>query len=261
MPPEPDIHPPRADDLVLSLAQTRESFELIDVTERPKELAWAFDLVVQGYLPLASRTLDPSEVRQDVCDDAYHRLGIARTLVLTGSHPETGDREPLGTIRVTMGSTATARLHLPPLEAMGLMVPSEGWEHFHFEGFEVDQIAEGGRTAVSPTCRIGKSREIGLAPVVLRALFEEAFRFAAERYGKTQYWGILPYYVIDRVEALGIGVIRAPDISYRMEENAGIFNKYDRYWLQSRPAFCKVVLPELQPRQQRGGTRVDGEDP
>jgi hypothetical protein len=242
---EPDVDLQRPDGLVLSLDQTRQSFELIDATERPKELAWAFDLVVQGYLPLASRTLDPWDVRQDVCDDAYHRHGIARTLVLTGSHPETGERELLGTIRITMGSTATARLCLPPLEAMGLMAPSGGWENFHFEGFDVDQVAEGGRTAVSPTCRIGKSREIGLAPVVLRTLFEEAFRFAAQHYGKTQYWGILPYYVIERVEALGIHVIRAPEMSYRMEENADIFNKYDRYWLQSRPAFCKVVLPSM----------------
>jgi len=231
-------------NLRLSLDQARQSFVLEDATENSRLLTWAFDLVVQGYLSLSSQVLDPEEVRQDVCDDAYHRGGVARTLVLTGCHPETGDREPLGTVRVTTGAPNND-LGLPPLETMGLMAPPEGWQNFHFEGFDAARVAEGGRLAVSPTCRIGKSREIGLTPIVLKALVEGGFRYAAERYGKTQYWGVLPYYVIERFVALGFRVIPAPGVTCRLRENARIFSRYDRYWQQSRPIFCKVVLPSL----------------
>jgi hypothetical protein len=232
--------------LEISIDETVESFVLEDVSEDPARLTWAFDLIVQGYLPLSSQRLEPSQVREDICEDAYHRYGLARTLVLTGRHPETGETEPLGTVRVNMGSVATSALGIAPLEAMALMAPLGGWEHFRFQGFDIDQVAEGGRIAVSPTCRTGPSRELGLPAIVLLALFERGFRFAVEQYGKTQYWGILPSYVIKRVEALGIQVILTPDMAYRSEENAQIFSKYDRYWQQSNPTFCKVVVPSVR---------------
>src|SRR5262245_48468268 len=206
------------------------SFLVEDVTHDPERLKWAFDLIVQGYLPLSSKPLTPWEVNEDVCNDHYHRHGIARTLVLTGCHPETGEREPMGTVRVTMGSTQTYDLGLPPLEAMNLMSPKDGWDSFRFEGFNVDQIAEGGRIAVSATCRLGISKDIGLPAIVLRALFEMGFRFAIENYGKSQYWGILPSYVIKRVESLGVRVIPAPGRSYRTREIAEMFQNYDVYW-------------------------------
>jgi hypothetical protein len=221
------------------------SFIVEDVTDNPERLRWAFDLIVQGYLPLSSKPLTPWEVSDDVCNDQYHRYGIARTLVLTGCHPETGDREPMGTVRVTMGSMHTYELGFPPLEAMNLMLPSEGWDQFRFEGFDVDQIVEGGRVAVSATCRIGISRDVGLPAIVLRALFEKGLRFAVENHRKSQYWGILPSYVIKRVESLGIRIIQAPKMSYKTNENAEMFEKYDRYWLQSNPVFCRVIVPEI----------------
>ena len=230
-------------DLVLSLEQTRQSFVLEDVSDTPALLTWAFDLIVQGYLPLSTRTVAPEDVCRDVCDDDYHRCGMARTLVLTGCHPETGEREPLGTVRVTTGAPRDNPQGLPPLETMRLMAPPGGWDTFDFAGFAVDQVAEGGRLAVSPTCRIGRSRAIGLTPVVLRALVEGAFQFAAERYGKTQLWGVLPYYVIDRLEALGMHVLPAPDLRYRVEACAEVFARYDRYWRDGRPRFCRVELP------------------
>jgi len=238
-----ELRDPESAGLAISIEETVDSFVIEDVSDDAARLSWAFDLIVQGYLPLSSQTLDPWQVRDDVCDDAYHRHGLARTLVLTGRHPETGESEPLGTVRVTMGSAATKALGVPPLEAMGLMAPADGWENFHFEGFEIDQIAEGGRVAVSPTCRIGPSRALGLPAIVLRTLFERGFRFAVEHYGKTQYWGILPSYVIRRVEALGIRVIPAPAMAYRSEENGHILSKYDRYWLHSNPTFCRVIVP------------------
>jgi len=220
------------------------SFVIEDVTDNPEQLKWAFDLIVQGYLSLSSKPLTPWEVNEDVCNDQYHRNAIARTLVLTGCHPETGEREPMGTVRVTMGSSQTKRLGVLPLEAMNLMVPGNGWDEFRFEGFDVDQVAEGGRIAVSATCRLGISKEIGLPEIVLRALFDKGFQFAIENYGKSQYWGILPSYVIKRVESLGIRVIPAPNIFYREKENSEMFDKYDRYWRHSNPVFCKVLIPE-----------------
>src|SRR5262245_5274668 len=238
-----ELRDPESKGLAISTAETVDSFVIEDVSDDAARLTWAFDLIVQGYLPLSSQTLDPWEVREDVCDDAYHRHGLARTLVLTGRHPETGEAEPLGTVRVTMGSKATTALGVPPLEAMGLMAPAGGWENFHFQGVEIDHIAEGGRVAVSPTCRIGPSRALGLPGIVLRTLFERGFRFAVEHYGKTQYWGILPSYVIKRVEALGIRVIPAPAMAYRSEEIGHILSKYDRYWLHSNPTFCRVIVP------------------
>ena len=63
-------------DLLLALNDVRDSFQLEDVSNKPASLAWAFDLVVQGYLSLSSQPLDPETVREEVCLDAYHRNGL-----------------------------------------------------------------------------------------------------------------------------------------------------------------------------------------
>ena len=233
---------PGASDLVLSIDEVRRTFVIEDVTDSPGRMNWAFDLIVQGYFSMSSQTLDPNEIRQEVCDDLYHRHGFARTLVLTGRHPETGEREPMGTVRINVAPPAAKDLGLHPLEAMALMVPRGGWENFRFEGFVLDQVAEGGRIAVSPTCRVGKSREIGLAAIVLRALVEEGFRFARERYDRSQYWGILPDYVRERFTSLGVHTRPAPDMLFRADENRALFARYNRYWLHSQPQFCKVLV-------------------
>ena len=228
-------------DLLLPLNDVRESFELEDVSNNPASLAWAFDLVVQGYLSLSSQTLDPETVREEVCLDAYHRNGLVRTLVLTGLHPETGEREPLGTMRVTTGAALAGEFELPPLETMQLMAPPQGWDSYDFAGFDPMRVAEGGRLAVSATCRTGRSRDIGLSAMVLQALVTGTFRYACEHHGKTQLWGVLPYYVVERLEALGMTVIPADGVACRADANAQIFDRYDRYWRQSRPTFCKVL--------------------
>ena len=228
-------------DLLLPLSDVRDSFELEDVSANPTALAWAFDLVVQGYLSLSTQTLDPETVREEVCLDAYHRNGLVRTLVLTGLHPETGEREPLGTMRVTTGAAQAGAFELPPLETMQLMAPPQGWDAYDFAGFDAMRIAEGGRLAVSATCRTGKARDTGLSAMVLQALVAGTFRYAREQHGKTQLWGVLPYYVVERLKALGMTVLPAEGVACRADDNVQMFDRYDRYWRQSRPTFCKVL--------------------
>ena len=236
----------RSDDvgLLLPLSDVRQSFELEDVSNKPAMLAWAFDLVVQGYLSLSSHGLDPETVREEVCLDAYLRNGLVRTLVLTGLHPETGAREPLGTMRVTTGAARAREFELPPLETMQLMAPPQGWDTYNFAGFDPMLVAEGGRLAVSATCRTGKSRDTRLSAMVLEALVRGTFRYAREHHGKTQLWGVLPYYVVERIEALGMTVIPAVGVACRGGDAARVFDRYDRYWRQSRPAFCRVLTLE-----------------
>jgi len=125
---------------VLALPETLKSFCLEDVTDDPEKLSAAFDIVVDGYSGLSSRTLDPRQVRETVCNDDYHRQGVARTLLLSGWNPETARVEPLGTLRITLGSADTEKLGMRPLEAMNLMTVPDGWANFHFAGFEVNQV-------------------------------------------------------------------------------------------------------------------------
>jgi hypothetical protein len=142
-------------------AKIAATFRLEDVTEDPEMVGTAFDIVVQGYSLLSSVALDPGEVRATVCEDIYHREGRARTLLLTGCRSEASGREPLGTIRITLPYVKQGE-ETPPLEAMLLMDPAEGWQNFRFEGFNLDQVAEGGRTAILPICRTDAAKNIGL---------------------------------------------------------------------------------------------------
>jgi hypothetical protein len=236
---------------VFTIHTVTESFSLQDVTDDPDGLAQAFDIIVEGYSALSSAMLSPLDVHEELCNDAYHRSGIARTLLLTGLNPQTARIEPLGTVRITLGSKRTAQLGIKPLEAMGLMAPGAGWGDFHFESFDVDQVVEGGRIAVAKAYRTGAAKRLGLVDLAVRVLVEGGFRIAADRFGKTQYWGILPHYVIARIRATGIGVIPAPGVSLQFSENSQLFQKYDRYWLKSNPCFCKVIVPG------RGSTREE----
>jgi len=227
----------------LALPEILKSFRLQDVTDDPGKLSAAFDIVVDGYSGLSSRSLDAREVRETVCNDDYHRQGLARTLLLSGWNPETARVEPLGTLRLTLGSTDAERLGLRPLEAMNLMTFPQGWANFHFEGFEVNQVVEGGRTAVSIGCRTGAGKEMGLPGFVLRALTVGGFRIATQKYGKSQLWAILPSYMVRRLKAVGIQAIVAPHVVLQLQKQPQVFRDYDRYWLHSDPAFCKVLVP------------------
>jgi hypothetical protein len=227
----------------LALPEILKSFCLQDVTDDPRKLSAAFDIVVDGYSGLSSRRLDPREVRETVCNDDYHRRGLARTLLLSGWNPETSRVEALGTFRMTLGSTDTERFGLRPLEAMNLMTLPEGWANFRFEGFEVNQVVEGGRTAISMACRTGAGRAMGLPGFVLRALAVGGFRLATQKYGKSQLWAILPTYMISRLKAVGIKVIVAPQVVLQLQRQPQVFRDYDRYWKHSDPSFCKILVP------------------
>lgn len=226
----------------LALPEILKSFCLQDVTDDPANLSAAFDIVVDGYSRLSSRTLYPREVRETVCNDGYHRQGLSRTLLLTGWNPETLSVEPLGTCRITPGSADMPKFGLRPLEAMNLMTFPGGWANFYFEGFELNQVVEGGRTAVSLACRTGAGKEMGLSGCVLRALVEGGFQLA-HKYGRSQLWAILPSYMIRRLRAVGIKVIVAPQVVLQLQKQHQIFQDYDLYWKHSHPSFCKVLLP------------------
>jgi hypothetical protein len=236
-----------------------ESLSLRDVTTDPNGLSVAFDIAAEGYSALSSATLSPREVREEVCNDLYHRSGIARTLLLTGLNPQTARIEPLGTVRITLGSDRTEELGLPPLEAMGLMAPDTGWENFHFQGFDVDHVVEGGRIAVARACRTEQAKRAGVVNLLIRALVEGGYRIAASRFGKSQYWGILPHYVVTRFRAAGIGVIPAPGVSLRLLGNAQLFHRYDHYWLRSNPCFCKVIVAAPSQDKQPDSIHHDSE--
>ena len=219
------------------------SFSIEDVTDNPRQLQIAFDLVGEGYAQLASRPLDLLQVREELCADPYHLHGLARTLLLSGENPNTGTIEPLGTLRIVLGYTHTETLGIPPLEAMGLLTPRGGWRNFTFEGFSVDKVVEGGRTAVSAACRTGLAKELCVPMCVVHALYTEGFRLACHTYAKSQYWGILPSFLVARVESVGFRLIPAPHITLNHDDNAALFAKYDRYWLRSDPGFYKVLVP------------------
>jgi hypothetical protein len=219
-----------------------KSFRLEDVTDNPEKLRIAFDIVAQAYSALSTTPIDPRSVLATVCEDIYHRNGLAHTLLLTGLYPGTSKRNPLGTVRILpSGNTG---MGVPPLEAMSLMAPKEGWQHFRFLDFDLDQVMEGGRIVVDPVCRTEAAKQLGLTGLALRALTQGGIRIAAQRYGKSQCWGIVPNYMITRMEAAGLQAIPAPQVSCRFEENADLFRTYDRYWLCSNPRFCRIaVLP------------------
>jgi hypothetical protein len=218
-----------------------KSFRLEDVTDNPEGLRIAFDIVVQAYSTMSTTPLDPRTVHATVCEDIYHRNGLARTLLLTGLYPEGSKRNPLGTVRIVPLRHSGG--DFPPLEAMSLMAPSEGWQHFRFLDFDLDRVLEGARIVVDPMCWTAAARRVGLTGLALRALTEGGIRIAAQRYGKSQCWGILPNYMITRMEAAGMQVIPAPQVSCRFEENAELFRTYDRYWLYSNPRFCRIIVP------------------
>lgn len=224
-----------------------DSILVEDVTDANEKLETAFDLLIAGYRALSSIEIDSQEIRTTVCCDPYHRYGLSRTLLLTALNPETCAIEPFGTMRITPASAATLRYALPPLEAMELMAPEEGWNCFRFDGFDVMKTVEGGRIAISASCRTPANRERQLPLLVLNRLIRVGFEIGTRDFGKTQYWGILPSYMIRRFEAAGIHVIPAPGVHLQPERHE-LFQRYDRYWLKSDPCFCKVIVNNTLPQ-------------
>ena len=216
---------------------------LEDVSDNADGLRCAFDLIVQGYTRLASSDITGEMLREILCNDIYHRAGLARTLLLTGLVGESDVRQPLGTVRILPSSERVAAAYgVPPLEAMELMAPADGWSHFQFQEFSLDRTVEGGRIVVGPVCRSEAGRRWGLPALILRELVAGGYRTAVQKFGKTQYWGILPDYMVTRMEPLGFRIIRAPSVCCRKQQNARLFQTFGKYWLESNPSFCRVIL-------------------
>jgi hypothetical protein len=231
-------------------SQLIQSLRLDDVTDDSERLRIAFDLLAQGYVTLSSGNITVEAVREALCDDLYHRSGRARTLLLTGYLSELRQREVLGTIRIIPSFGLLPGASVPPIEAMELMAPEEGWRNFGFQGFDFNHVVEGGRIAVAPACRTLRNRRLGLPRTILRELAEGAFRIAFQQYGKTQYWAILPDYMVKRLEEVDFTIIPAPQVFCRTKENAQLFQTFDRYWLKSCPRFCRVLVPQVGRRAE-----------
>ncbi len=228
------------------------NLRLDDVTDNPEGVAAAFDVIAKGYATLSSRNISAKAVRDMLCNDSYHRCGLARTLLLTGNLQQ-GRQEVLGTVRIIPGGGQPTEVGRAPLEAMELMAPEEGWHDFRFQDFDIDRVVEGGRIAISPGGRTPLCKRQGIPRAILRELVEGRFRLANERYRKTQYWGILPEYMVKKIGSVGIGVIPAPRVFCRAE-NASLFRAFDRYWLNSNPRFCKVIVSEMhETAEERAG--------
>ena len=113
-----------------------QSVTVEDVTDDNEKLDIAFMIAASNYVKFSSRSLTILEVYTELCDDIYHKKGLTRTLLVTGISPLTGELAPLGTIRVVISPQHNASIDLPPLEAMSLVAPPEGWEFFSSGKFD-----------------------------------------------------------------------------------------------------------------------------
>lgn len=217
------------------------SFCLEDVTENEEKLQAAFRLVSDSYAKLSSSRVSANDVYEELCQDPYHRCGLARTIILTGIIPGASDdkTELLGTLRIVLGSSITSS-HLPPLEAMHLVTPKVGWENFDFEDFDPDKSIEYGRLAFNAACKRGLAKELKFHLLVLREITIGAYLLAIKQFAKTQAWGMATLLVAKSVMESGVKMRPAPDIELNYHQNKGLFEKYDRYWLKGSPGFYKI---------------------
>src|SRR5271154_3550433 len=122
------------------LKAVADSLTIRDVTDDNELFSEACNLIVEGYIGLSSNRLDPLQIRESICFDRYHRLGLARTLLVTGCNPNSGVVESLGTVRLTLPSRTVERNGLNQIEAMDLMTPLVGWPNFTFRAFDLGHL-------------------------------------------------------------------------------------------------------------------------
>lgn len=218
-----------------------DSFCVEDVTEHEQKLQAAFRLVANSYAKLSSSKVNTSDVYEELCQDKYHRCGLARTITLTGIIPGATNNktELLGTLRIVLGSSVPGN-HLLPLEAMHLVTPKGGWENFDFGNFDPHKAIEYGRLAFNADCKKGLAKELKFHLHVLREITVGAYQLAIRQFAKTQAWGMATQLVAKSVIESGINMIHAPDIELNYQQNKTLFEKYDRYWIKGSPGFYKI---------------------
>ena len=162
------------------------SIHVIDVTNQLSDLQVAFAMVVDAYSKLSSQRLLLQEVLAELCFDIYHNNNRTRTLLATGINPNTGNVEPIGTIRMVLGANSNIDEEIHPLEVMSLITPPEGWDHFTFEDFNPNLSAEFGRFVVAPAYRSSEARSKGYTFILCKAIFSK-FVEVATQYNKNQF--------------------------------------------------------------------------
>ncbi len=227
-----------------------DSICVIDVTNQLSDLQVAFAMVVDSYSKLSSQPLMFQEVLTELCFDMYHNNNRTRTLLATGINPDTGNIEPIGTIRMVLGrmvlgadSNIDEGIH--PLELMSLITPPEGWNNFTFEAFNPHLSAEFGRFVVAPAYRSLEARSKGYTFSLCKSIFSK-FVEVATQYNKNQFWALMPANVLGLLKLINIGVIPVPELNFNSEHHSELFNRYDKYWQHSKPWFYKFVLEKQE---------------
>lgn len=212
-----------------------------DVTDDNEKLDLAFMIAASNYIKFSSRSLTIQDVYTELCDDIYHKKGLARTLLVTGISPLTGDLAPLGTMRVVVSSCQRASIDIPPLEAMSLGTPLEGWEFFLHGKFDPFKSAEFGRFALTPECKNEYSRETNLPAVITSRVVAKAKYISATVYDKTQFWAIMPPLVVKLVIAAGLNLLTTSELILNHQQHGELFRKYDRYWMNANPKLYEIA--------------------
>lgn len=217
-----------------------ESFRVEDVTEDEEKRHTAFCLVTDLYSRFSSKTLDPEEIQRELCHDEYYLCGLARTIVLTGINPNSGNGniEMLATLRMVLG-TERAGNSMLPLESMHLITPTDGWDNFTFEGFHPHGAVEFGRFAVSSHCKRGIARQYQFHLLVTKELSVGAYKIAVQHFAKDQVWAIMSPLVAKTVEDSGLRLIQVPGIKLNYQQNRTLFEKYDKYWMNNTLGYYK----------------------
>ena len=214
---------------------------VIDVTNQLPDLQVAFAMVADGYAKLSSHSLPLQEVLAELCFDTYHNTHRTRTLLATGINPNTGNVEPIGTIRMVLGTNSKIDQGIPPLEVMSLITPAEGWDNFTFGNFNPNLSTEFGRFVVVPAYRSLEARRKGYTFILCKSIFSKFVEVAAQ-YNKNQFWALMPANVLSLLELINISAIPVPELNFNSDSCSDLFNKYDKYWQHSKPWFYKVVL-------------------
>jgi hypothetical protein len=236
------------DPAYLNTEKIIKSFYVEDVTEDLNKLYVAFNLVAQNYSRFSSSNINFQEIYQELCDDPYHTLGLSRTLLLNGYNPNTNRVETLGTVRIVLGSFQPKNSTLPPLEAMQLISPLEGWDNFRFENFNANEAVELSRFATTFECNQGISKKIKLSHLVAKSLLTKAINFSIQKYQRKQIWAIMPRYVVKVITTKETQFSPVPYMTLNFQKHANLFQKYDKYWLHSHPWFYKITLGKVEVR-------------